>query len=230
MMNEDWIDSIEMIVFDVDGTLAETDDFYVEKSAAGIRRVLRFVSMETAEKIVRPFIMAGETVLHGGYRILDMVGLDGIISRMHSRFSVTDEYRYKEISGMKRTLEKLAEKYQIGIITSGGRGSTDAFIKKYEMSGLISHVITAEDCLHIKPHPMPLLLIAEAANVPIGNCLMVGDTIFDVLAAKRAGAHSAAVKTGFDSEWLLRRHHADMLLASVNELPEILSKNRKDRE
>ena len=230
MMNENWIESIELIVFDVDGTLAETDDFYVERAASGFRRILPFVSMETAEKIVRPFVMTGETILHSCYRFLDLIGLDGILSRTHSRFSITEEYRYKEVCGMKHTLKKLRKHYRIGIITSGGRDSTRAFIRKYGMERLIGYVISAEDCRYIKPHPMPLFKIAEAADVPIRNCLMVGDTVFDVICAKRAGARSAAVKTGFDSELFLKWHRADILLDSVNDLPEKLLNKRGENE
>ena len=66
------IAEIKMIIFDIDGTLAETDDYYVGKGTGIISKVFPFVSRESAEKIVRPLIMAGETVLHAFYRFLDL--------------------------------------------------------------------------------------------------------------------------------------------------------------
>ena len=134
-----------------------------------------------------------------------------------------------EVAGMKKTLQTLSEKYILGIITSGGYRSTQAFLEKFELGELVSHVISAEDCKYIKPHPMPLIKIAEAANVLPENCLFVGDTIFDILCAKRAGAFSAAVKTGFDSERFLKFHKADFIMESVNDLPGLLMSDDRDK-
>ena len=67
-----------------------------------------------------------------------------------------------------------------------------------------------------------MLKIAEDAGVAPENCMLVGDTIFDILCARRAGAYAAAVKSGFDSERMLSLHKADLLLNSVNDLPAVL--------
>lgn len=220
---------IRLIVFDIDGTLAETDDYYVEKAAVLLRKLLPFVSRDSMEKFVRPPIMAGETIVHGIYRFLDMLGLDKLLSKAHSKISVKGDYNYREVEGMQQTLRALSGKYKIGIITSGGYHSTQAFLKKYELKEIVSYVISAEDCQFIKPHPMPLLKIAEAANVLPEKCLLVGDTIFDILCAKRAGGYAAAVKTGFDTVKLLKAHKPDFLLNSVTELPGILEANDQEK-
>lgn len=223
------IEKIRLIVFDIDGTLAETDDYYVNKTAVLLRKVLPFISQNSMEKAVRLPIMAGETVLHSVYRLLDHVGLDKVISKAHSKFSVKKEYKYREVAGMKDTLRTLSKNYLIGIITSGGYRSTQAFLEKFDLKTTVSYVISAEDCQFIKPHPMPLIKIAEAANVLPENCILVGDTIFDVLCAKRAGACSIAVKTGFDSERFLRFYKADFILDSVNDLPAFLASCHRDK-
>ena len=215
-------ENIEMIVFDVDGTLAETDDYFVVKAGVLMRKILPFIREGTAEKVMRPIVMAGETALHSFYRLLDLVGLDEAISRIHSRFSVGKAYKYDPVEKARETVELLSRKYKLGIISSGGRKSTDSFLEKYELKSFFSFVVSAEDCRFIKPHPMPLLLIARKADVPIGHCLMVGDTVFDIICAKRAGARSAAVKTGFDTVSFLRLHKADMLLDSIGDLPDLL--------
>ncbi len=221
-MENDKFKQIQMIVFDVDGTLAETDDYYIEKNCVMINKLIPLIPAGKIEIVIRPVIMFGETILHSFYRLLDVVGLDSILSKIHNKVSVRKEYKYKPVDGIRDTLETLSKYYILGIITSGGRQSTQAFIDKYKLQNLVGYVISAEDCRYIKPHPMPLLKIAEMANVPSKNCLMIGDTIFDILCAERAGACSAAVKTGFDSTRLLKRFHADVMLESVNDLPKIM--------
>ena len=221
-MDNKVLSQLRMIIFDVDGTLAETDDYYVDKSAALIRKILPFMSAAGIGKVIRPVINTGETIVHSFYRLLDTVGLDTVVSKIHSRASVKESYKYELIEGTVETLEILSKKYKLGIITSGGRHSTESFIKKYRLEKFISYIISAEDCRFIKPHPMPLQELAKRAEVPISACLMVGDTVFDIMCARRAGAYSAAVKTGFDSDWFLRKFHADVTLDSVKELPGIL--------
>ena len=223
------IKNLRLIVFDIDGTLAETDDYYVDKTAVLLRKVFPFISRNSMERAVRLPIMAGETMLHSVYRLLDLVGLDKAISKIHSKVSIKKEYNYHEVCGMRKTLQTLSEKYIIGIITSGGYRSTQAFLEKFDLDKIVSYIISAEDCKYIKPHPMPLIKIAEAANVLPENCILVGDTIFDILCAKRAGAYSAAVKTGFDTERFLKFHKADFILDSVNDLPELLSVRDQDK-
>ena len=215
-------ENIEMIVFDIDGTLAETDDYFVIKASVLTRKMLPFVREKSAVKIIRPIVMTGETLLHSFYRILDLVGLDSVISKIQSRFSVGKTYKYDSVDNARVTVERLSRRYKLGIISSGGRKSTDAFLEKFDLKDFFSFIVSAEDCRFIKPHPMPLLLIAEKADVPIDHCLMVGDTVFDSLCAKRAGARSVAVKTGFDTALFLRLHKADLMLDSIGDLPEIL--------
>ncbi len=227
---EEWnCKNIRLIAFDVDGTLAETDDYFVEKGVVLSRKVLPFVKAEKMEKIVRLPVMFGETCLHALYRVLDILGLDGLVSRIHSNISVKKDYKYSQVEGMRDVLELLSKSYILGIISSGGKKSTEAFIDKFKLGSFISYVISAEDCRFIKPHPMPLLKMAEEAGVPIENCLMVGDTVFDIFCAKSAGAHVAAVRSGFDTDRFLSLHHPDLILNSVKDLPKVLRPQESDR-
>ncbi len=216
------ISEIKLIVFDIDGTLAETDDYLIEKGAASICHLFPSVSSEAAQKFVRPLFMVGETVIHSFYRILDLFGMDFLISRFHSKFSIRTEYKFSPVGNMRETLKLLSQYFTLGIISSGGRYSTMAFIKKFDLSECVPFIISAEDAAFIKPHPMPLLQVALKAGVPINQCIMVGDTVFDILCAKRAGAYSVAVKTGFDSSLFLKLHHPDYLLDSVDDLPALM--------
>ncbi len=213
---------IEMIVFDVDGTLAETDDYFVGKFTEIIHKIIPFLNKNKIEQPVRGIIMAGETIIHGFYRLLDMAGFDSLISRLHNRMSVHKNYNYAQVDGMRQTLLTLSTKYKLGILTSGGRKSTIAFIDKYDLGSIISYVVSSEDSIFIKPHPLPLKNLADKAGIKPDHCLMVGDTVFDILCAKRAGAYSGVVATGFDSRWFLNLFHADVMMDSVNDLTRIL--------
>lgn len=76
---------------------------------------------------------------------------------------------------------------------------------------------TAQDAAS-KPAPdLALLAIAEA-GVPAARTVVVGDTVFDVLMARAAGAHAVAVTWGAHSAYSLRLCGADIVVASPEEI------------
>lgn len=222
--------NIKLIAFDVDGTLAESDEYYIDALSSAIRKVLPFLPKDGTRKFMRPFVMIGETLVHGFYRFLDLFGLDNIISRIHSAVSGKDAYHYVAVEGMQSVLSELSKTYTLGIITSGGRESTAAFVQAFKLESYVTEVISAQDCRFIKPHPMPLLKMADDLKTNISDTMLVGDTIYDALCAKRAGANCVLVKTGFDSEFFMRRFFHGIILDSVRDLPELLRGEKEQRQ
>ena len=211
---------LQLVIFDVDGTLSEADDYLSDE----FTRHLRFLPEKAAETVGRNLAMAGETVVHTGAYLADLIEMDRLFHRLHEKVSVGENYRYQPVQGMQETLEELSKDLKLAVITTGGSGSTRAFLKKFHLEGLFSVVISGEDCHHIKPSPEPIRCVLEKSGTPAANSLMVGDTIFDILSAHRAGVRCAAVKTGFDHEWLLRLFRADYILESVRDLPDLIDR------
>ena len=83
--------------------------------------------------------------------------------------------------------------------------------------------MTSQTCARTKPFPDPLLFAAEKLAVPIENCLMIGDTVTDIRAAKAAGAQSLSVLCGFGLEKELRRAGTQEILVSTSELATYLT-------
>jgi HAD superfamily hydrolase (TIGR01509 family) len=57
-------------------------------------------------------------------------------------------------------------------------------------------VVTRDQVAYAKPNPDLFLAAAERLGVPPGDCFVVGDSIWDLLAAQRAGALSVGVLSG----------------------------------
>jgi phosphoglycolate phosphatase len=73
-----------------------------------------------------------------------------------------------------------------------------------------------------KPSPDPILWAAQQLGLPPENCVMVGDTVVDMLAGKAAGAQAVGVLSGFGEESELLAAGADLILPSVADLPGVL--------
>ncbi len=57
-------------------------------------------------------------------------------------------------------------------------------------------VVTRDDVSHGKPDPDLFLKAAENLNMDIGDCIVVGDSIWDLLAARRARTLGVGLLTG----------------------------------
>ena len=75
---------IRALCFDVDGTIADTDDHLVAQLAGLIAKVPG-VSGRRGERMARQAVMGLETPVHGAYAMLDQLGLDVPLARLRTR-------------------------------------------------------------------------------------------------------------------------------------------------
>jgi HAD superfamily hydrolase (TIGR01549 family) len=216
--------NVHTIIFDIDGTLAETDDYMIASIIQQFRKVVPFLKPRNLVGIVRFLVMTGETIAGLFYWLLDLLSLDHHFSRISNQLANEKEsYRYGMVKASPQVIEELSNNYNLAICTAGGALSAALFLRKYNLEKVFQVVVTAETCNRTKPSPLPLLYISEILSTPVENCLMVGDTIFDLIAAKRAGIRFIGVRSGFDSPFLLKLSGADLIIDSVADLPALLA-------
>ena len=117
-----------------------------------------------------------------------------------------------------------AEGIPHGIATSGRRPEIDASLDALEVPGDMV-VVDRGDVLRAKPEPDLFLACQERLGVAIPDCYVVGDAVWDLLAARRAGMLSVGVLTGgYGEDELLGAgafrvyRDADELQESIDEL------------
>ncbi|HEV8280825.1 MAG TPA: HAD family hydrolase [Candidatus Limnocylindrales bacterium] len=111
-----------------------------------------------------------------------------------------------------------------GIATSGRRPEIDASL---EVLGVPPEMVVVErgDVLRAKPEPDLFLACQGRLGVEIRDCYVVGDAVWDLLAARRAGMLSVGLLTGgYGEDELLSAgafrvyRGADELLDAIDEL------------
>ncbi len=104
---------------------------------------------------------------------------------------------------------------RIAVDTTDDRMVTETTLRLLKIDELIDHVVCGDDDLPGKPAPERLLATCDTLGVPIGRTAMVGDTVFDLLMGRRAGAGLVAgVLTGASDRTTLVAQ-ADVVLDSV---------------
>jgi len=104
-----------------------------------------------------------------------------------------------------------------GIATSGRRPEIDASLETLGV-GAETVVIERGDVLRAKPEPDLFLACAERLEVPPEECYVVGDAVWDLLAARRARMLSVGVLTGGYGEDELTRAGAFRVYRDAAEL------------
>jgi pyrophosphatase PpaX len=87
----------------------------------------------------------------------------------------------------------------------------------------VDRFVTLEDTTEHKPHPEPLLRGLELlGSIPKERAAYVGDSPFDVEAAKAAGLTSVAVSWGAFSESTLRAAEPDHLVSDIQSAVDVI--------
>lgn len=90
----------------------------------------------------------------------------------------------KPYDGIDTMMNKIKEKYLIGLVTSKNSKATSFLLNKFKWH--FSQVITPENCAKGKPNPDPLLYFAFLEQLEPSECLYIGDMVVDFKAAKAA--------------------------------------------
>lgn len=213
---------IDALLFDLDGTLAETDDEAVERLTRRLRPWCRLLPGRDPSRLARRFLMAAESPANSLLALLDRVGLDDDVLDLSDRLArargLSTPLNFRPVDGIVEALHDLGRRYHLVIVTTRSRAHAQAFLAQQNLEELFRLIIGREDSWRIKPHPDPIQLAAKELGVAVERCLMVGDTTVDILAARSAGARSVGVLSGFGEERELDRAGADMIVSSAAEL------------
>ncbi|MBP7040359.1 MAG: HAD family hydrolase [Anaerolineaceae bacterium] len=215
---------VKALLFDVDSTLADSDDALTARVECLLRPLRFLLSEQKAARIARKLVMMAESPGNTVLELADRLGVDPLIARFLERRAARGTARVLPvIPGVPEMLAALHERYPMAVVSARNNLTTLRFLQEHNLARFFRLVVTSQTCPRTKPFPDPLLYAAKALNVPIENCLMIGDTRPDVRAALTAGAQSLSVLCGFGTEKELLRAGSHHILASTAALSEFLS-------
>lgn len=214
---------LQAILFDLDGTLIDTDD----QAAARMERRLSPILGHRAHRTARWLLMKAESPGNLLITLLDRLHLDGplmsLTDKLRRRRGVYAAHEFSLIPGVTDLLLGLNGRYPVALVTTRSRYHIEAFLAQFPAeTAVFSTTCGLQDTGYLKPHPQPIHLAARRLGVPVENCLMVGDTTVDVKSARRAGAWSIGVLCGFGEREELERAGAHMILDSTADLGKYL--------
>jgi phosphoglycolate phosphatase len=212
--------NLKAVVFDLDGTLADT--------AADIREAL---VRALATEGLPPVDLASVRLMIGGgprllvIRALDRIGVDDDderVSRLTEHFHAEYLEQRNELSqlfaGVDEGLERMnSAGLKLGVCSNKPDDLCRLIVDNFDLGDKLDAIIGSGAGLPKKPDPAPLLHVIEKLGATPANTLYVGDSETDVRTARAAGVPVALVTYGYTV-----RHAgqlgADVVVDSITEL------------
>jgi beta-phosphoglucomutase len=211
---------IRAVVFDVDGTLVQTEHLKAQSYAIAVQRLLGQARPDhRAIEAYGDIVGAARNV--ASRHIMERLGLQSKLRPLMTQYSVRTPEEvltamrldiYVDMMAKPEVLRENQWPHMVDLLriarettcrtalaTMSRRSDTMHVIRALNISQWLDLVLTAEDVEHPKPDPEIYLLAAEKLGVAPEECLVLEDSVNGIQAAHAAGASVVAIATSFTS-------------------------------
>lgn len=182
---------LKAVLLDVDGTLVDTNYLHVEAWAQAFEAIGRPVP----RAVIHPHIGKGADQFLPEF--LDDPGLRERADELHSRLYPELRKHGYPLPGAADLLIWLHDRgVETWIATSARPEEVDELLEQLGADGTTAGVVSSEQVEASKPAPDVFAVALERAGVRPEEAVAIGDAVWDVRAAGRAGVRTIAVLTG----------------------------------
>ncbi len=199
------------ILFDMDGVIVDTMDLHYEAAQKTLSGAGLAVSKEELKKLDSARSSDTFKLLLKSKSKKD-IGL--LLEKKYSYLK--DKTRgIKPIPGFPEFFGIVREKFLLGVVSSSTREFVEHVLGQLSIRKDFSVVLGGDDVANGKPEPDGYMKAADLLGVKPQDCLVIEDSIFGVMSAKKAGMKVVAVTTTYSKFFLL---DSDLVVDSLSEL------------
>lgn len=216
----------ELVVLDMAGTTV-IDDGLVEGAFARAWDRVRATESGREEALEHVRATMGQSKIE----VFRELGDEESAQAMNVAFEASlaeliDEGRCREVPGAEAAIRELrASGKKIAFTTGFSRATADGILNALGWNDLADVVLTPADAGRGRPAPdLNLMALLRTGAESVASMVTVGDTAFDALSGRAAGAGLVVgVLTGASEAESLLEAGADIVIASVADLPAVLA-------
>jgi len=213
----------EAVIFDWDGTLADTRHAIV----ASFQKALSEINCKISDTFIEQRIGIGSAetfreILQSSKTSFDKPLIKRLVeTKIQNEIKMSAEVNL--FGGALQLLQSLRGKVKLGLASMNDRAVIGHMLKVMDIKQFFGAVVTADDVVNPKPHPEIFLKCARKLKSSPEKCVVVEDSTFGVEAAKTAKMKCIAVLTGVHSREMIKKAKADLIVDSLKEKREIFN-------
>jgi HAD superfamily hydrolase (TIGR01509 family) len=209
---------IKAVIFDVDGTLVDSNDLHVEAWREAFRCYGKEVSFEDVHGQMGK---GGDQLMPVFCTEDELERFGGELERRRVELFTSDYLpRVRPFPRVRELFERLkADGLQLALASSAKEEELEQHKKSLRVGDLLEAATSADDAERSKPHPDIFeAALAGLKGVAPGEAVVVGDTPYDVEAAAKAGVRTIGLLSGGFPEEALREAGAVAVYQDVSDL------------
>lgn len=214
----------QVIIFDLDGTLIDS----APDLALAINHMLTTLGRETfSDDLIRSWV-------GNGAQVIVKRGLSGkadfdenldpelfekaldIFLSFYAKNLCVDTVTYANVRSTLKILK--AQGYRLVIVTNKPFDFIEPILEGLELTGLFELLLGGDSLVEKKPSPLPLLHVCEKLSVKAEQCVMVGDSKNDILAANAADMQSIGLTYGYNYGEDIGEHNPDVVFSDFSDI------------
>ncbi len=209
---------IKVVIFDFDGTLADTRKAIVMAKQDTMREAgVEIMDEETCASTI------GYSAREGFMRLYPELSdekLDAMVVKYRTRFEELIRISPPErFPGVDHVLEELKKRgIARTIATARNKKSLREFLEGWNMVDAFTYILDGEDTKRLKPYPDAVLKTLEDLGFRADQALVVGDMPMDIAMGRNASAFTCGVTYGNAKREDLEKAGADFIIDNIEEL------------
>jgi len=211
---------VKGILLDLDGTIVDSREAYQEAidiafAATGQKMVDAKIAIEIPKKLEQNLPIND---------IVKGVDVQKFLEAYLKAYYQATAAKTKPMPNISDALNKLSKKARLALITMRYVPKKKIIdeLERFGIAKRFQYVITALDTRNPKPAPEAIIKCASQLGILTCECAVVGDSVADIRAGKKAGAKTVAVLSGIFTREELEREKPDLILKSINQLPDFI--------
>jgi len=206
----------ETILFDMDGTLIDTNELIIESFKHTFREYGLTFSRDDMESF------NGPPLVDTFQKILPEKADDMIQTYRKHNFANHAAY-VKAFPYTREVVEQLQRQHvKMAIVSTKLRKSIRLGLKHAQLDDLFTTIIGLDDVTHAKPDPEPVQKAMKVLNASKESTLMVGDNYHDIEAGQRAGIKTAGVAWSRKGSAFLKSYRPTYMLDDLRDILNIM--------
>jgi len=209
--------AVSAVLFDNDGTLVDTRESIAQAFHHAFRTVLG--AEPSDEELLR---LVGQP-LRTQMEALAPVHADDLLVAYRAYNRVHHDELIRSFPHTEEALRRLKERnVKLAVVTSKMHALAEHGLELFGLDDYFTLLIGSDDSDRHKPDPGPLIQCARELGVASGRCVYVGDSPYDIQAARGAHMISVAALWGMFDEDVLEAEQPDFLASDILDVVDIV--------